>query len=356
LAGDYAPSNTWTILTAAGGVTGTFDSVDTDFAFLEASLDYEATAVLLTLERNDVSFDGIGQNLNQRSTGAAVEAEGWGAPLFNAVIGLSADDARLAFQQLSGELHGSLRSTLVEDSGQVRTLVGQRLRQTADGEGAGLWVRAHGAVAHAGTDGNAATLRSRSGGLWMGAEAAPVAGLALGVAGGVERGEHDSARAGHGERDGYRLAAYASGRWGAFGLSGGVAGAWDEVETTRTAAFAGFAQQYRADYDAQTVQAFAEATWAIPAGQAVLEPFASVARVRTRTDGFTEAGGVGALSVDEQTQEVTFATLGLGARRSFDDGRGRSGALGGRIGWRHASGDVDSLNRQASSGGAAVTD
>src|SRR5690606_26171154 len=192
-------------------------------------------------------------------------------------------------------------------------------------------------------------------GLWMGAEAAPVAGLALGVAGGVERGEHDSARAGHGERDGYRLAAYASGRWGAFGLSGGVAGAWDEVETTRTAAFPGFAQQYRADYDAQTVQAFAEATWAIPAGQAVLEPFASVARVRTRTDGFTEAGGVGALSVDEQTQEVTFATLGLGARHSFDDGRGRSGALGGRIGWRHASGDVDSLNRQAFSGGAAFT-
>src|SRR5690606_1655770 len=62
-----------------------------------------------------------------------------------------------------------------------------------------------------------------------------------------------------------------------------------------------------------------------------------------------------ALTVQDQTQEVTFATLGLGARRGFDNGDGRSGALGGRLGWRHASGDLASATGQAFAGGAAFT-
>src|SRR5690606_34916031 len=52
LTGDYAPSSTRTILTAAGGVTGTFDAVATDFAVIDATLGYAAQAVTLTLDRN----------------------------------------------------------------------------------------------------------------------------------------------------------------------------------------------------------------------------------------------------------------------------------------------------------------
>src|SRR5690606_18471083 len=63
----------------------------------------------------------------------------------------------------------------------------------------------------------------------------------------------------------------------------------------------------------------------------------------------------GALTVQDQAQEVTLATLGLGARRDFGDGRARTGSLEGRLGWRHASGDLAPATDQTFAGGAAFT-
>jgi outer membrane autotransporter protein len=357
LAGAYAPTSSYTILTSAGGVTGTFDAIETDFAFLEASLAYEPDAVLMTLERNDISFAGIGHTFNQTATGAAIEAAGFGTELYGAAVVLNADDARLAFDQLSGELHGSLRSARVEDSAHVRGLLSQRLRETGpDAGGLSMWAQVHGALGRMGADGNAGSLRSRTGGLWLGAEGRVAPGVVLGVAAGADRSTDESTlRGGQAERDGYQLAAYGSGRWGGFGVSGGVAAAWEDLETEREVSFPGFADHLEAAYGAETVQAFAEATWTIPAGPDTLEPFASVARVRTETDGFTETGGAAALTVDGQTQDLTFASLGLGAGHVFDRGAGRTAALRGRIGWRHAWGDLASDNRQAFDVGGAFT-
>ncbi len=356
LSGVYTPVSSYTILTAVGGVTGTFDAVDSDYAFLETRLTYDPNAVRLVLERNDVSFAGVGHTFNQQSTADAIEAGGWGTPLYSALVTLNADNARLAFDQLSGELHGSVRSAMIEDSGQVRGMVGQRLRDVGtDVRGVSMWARAQGSLGHMATDGNAASLRNRTGGLWLGAEAVAAPGLVLGVAAGADSATHDSLRSGQADRDGYQLAAYGSGQWGAFTLSAGVSAAWDDIETKRTAIFPGFAEHLEADYSAETLQTFAEATWSVPVGAAVIEPFASIAHVRTETDAFTETGGVGALSVRKQNQAVTFATLGLGARRSFDDGPGRNGTLGARLGWRHASGDLTAETTQAFAGGTAFT-
>lgn len=353
--GAYGPSSTYTILTAAGGVTGRFDAIETDFAFLDASLDYESDAVLMLLERNAVSFPAVGETFNQRAAGAGIESTGTEANLYNAVVGLSADEARKAFDQLSGELHGSVRTSLIEDATWIRSVAQQRTRAVdPDATGVQLWGRAHGALARMGTDDNAASLRSRSGGVWIGADAVVLPGLMLGVAGGADRAEYDAdSRSGDAERDGYRLAAYGAGQWGPFGLSAGVSGAWDDIETTRTPIFSGFAETLEADYSAETVQAFAEATWSIPAGPAVVQPFANVARVSTETDGFTETGGAGALSVEDQSQDVTFVALGLGASRAWDQADGRSASLSGRIGWRTASGDLTAANRQTFAGGTA---
>ncbi|NIX77500.1 autotransporter outer membrane beta-barrel domain-containing protein [Microvirga sp. c23x22] len=49
--GTYRPSTTYTILTAAGGVSGTLTGVSSNFAFLTPSLGYDPTAVSLTLSR-----------------------------------------------------------------------------------------------------------------------------------------------------------------------------------------------------------------------------------------------------------------------------------------------------------------
>lgn len=361
LPGDYAPRSTYTILTAAGGVTGTFDGMDSDFAFLEALLGYTDQAVTMTLERNDISFDGVGRTVNQRAVGQAVEAGGFGTPLYGAVIGLNDSDARLAFDQLSGELHGSLRATLVEESSQIRSTIGQRLRPDgAAGErgvtpGVTVWSQAHGSTARLATDNANTEMRTEGGGLWLGAEATGANGVMLGVAAGSERATHRTRNAGEADREGYRLTAYGSGAWGALGLSGGVAASWDDLETARIAAFPGFAEALTADYQAETVQAFAETTWSIPTGRDVLEPFASLAHVYAQTDGFTEAGGDGALAVASETQSVTFATLGLGWRHDFTGDHSRSGDVGARLGWRHAAGDLTPATSQTFESGQAFT-
>jgi outer membrane autotransporter protein len=356
LPGAYAPVSTYTILTAAGGITGRFDAVDSDFAFLEARLDYASDAVRLVLERNDISFAGIGQTVNQRATAGAIEAGGWGAPLYDAAVGLNEADARGAFDRLSGELHASLRSALVEDSARVRGLLVRRLPEAGAGrQGVTMWAQVHGAASDLSTDGNAASLHSRTGGLWLGAEAVSP-DLVFGLAFGAERSTHDApAGNGEAEREGYRLAAYGARYWGTFKLSGGFAAAWDDIETARTATFPDFANTLDAGYDARTAQAFVEAGWSIPAGAGAIEPYAALAHVRAESDAFSETGGSAALTVDSQDQAVTFATLGLGTRRTLDFGQGRTAEIGGRIGWRHAMGDLTPHNRQAFDTGTIFT-
>jgi len=349
LTGEYRPESTYTILTAAGGVTGAFDAIETDFAFLDASLTYQTHAVLMTLERNAVPFPAVGETGNQRSTAAAIEATGSGAALYDAVVGLNAGNARLAFDMLSGELHGSIR-TAQSEAAQILagTLTGRMDAARSMDTGAAFWAQATGSHARLSSDGNAASLTHGSTGLMMGADAG-FGAVRLGVAGGASAHDYDSAaRAGSAEGDSLSLAAYSSGQWGALGLKGAVSGTWHEVQTGRLAVFPGFAEVLTADYDAETVHAFIEASWRVGMGPATtLEPFVTLARVRTESDGFTETGGEAALAVQGRVQAANLATVGLGMSRSYDQGDGRTAVLSGRLGWRHAWDDTAADGRHA---------
>ena len=77
------PQTRYTILTAAGGVTGAFADVTSNLAFLDPSLSYDADNVYLRLARNDISFADIGETANQIAVAAATERLGWGNPLFS---------------------------------------------------------------------------------------------------------------------------------------------------------------------------------------------------------------------------------------------------------------------------------
>src|SRR5690606_19172418 len=110
--GTYKPFSTYTILTADGGLNGRFDSVTSNFAFLDPDLDYDANNVRLTLARNDASFGSVGRTRNQRAAASGVESLGAGNGLHDAVVAMSADDARRAYDALSGEVHASTHSAL----------------------------------------------------------------------------------------------------------------------------------------------------------------------------------------------------------------------------------------------------
>ena len=138
--GTYTPGTTFTILNADGGVTGTFAGLTSDFdsAFLAPELSYDANNVFLTIARNGVSFASVGETPNEIATGGAVEALGSGNVIFDTVLSLTADQARHAFDALSGEVHASLSGVLVNQGLYVREAMLGRLIQASYGSnGAG---------------------------------------------------------------------------------------------------------------------------------------------------------------------------------------------------------------------------
>jgi T5SS/PEP-CTERM-associated repeat protein/autotransporter-associated beta strand protein len=338
-AGNYRPQTDYTILSATGGVSGTFATVTSNLAFLDPSLNYDAGNVHLRLRRNDISFAGIGQTANQIAIGGPTERLGWNSPVFGAVVNLSAPQARDVFDQLSGDIQPSVRTTMLEDSRFVRGAVWDRLRSSAGEEGRGVWGQAIGSWGHTGSDDNAARLDRSTGGLLMGLDAGRE-NVRLGAVWGYSRTNIDvDARRSSGTIDSYHLGAYAGGQWGAAAIRTGIAYSWSDLHTTRNMAFPGFGDTARASYNGGTFQAFGELGYGFDLGRTTLEPYANVAYVRARTNGFSETGGDAVLSGASAATDVSFTTLGLRTTTSFDLGSAHATLQAG-AGWRYAFGDA----------------
>lgn len=378
--GSYQPFSVYTILTADGGIDGTFGNVTSAYAFLTPTLDYDANNVYLELERNDTDFADKAATRNQKATAEGTEALGQGNALYNAVASLPDNDAliRDAFDSLSGEIHASVKTVLIEDSHFVRDAVGARLdaafsgtpaqamplmsfgqdgarSAAADNNAPGAWGRAFGAWGETEGDGNAARLDRSTGGFLTGFDGALTRDLRLGLLAGYSHSSfHADERASSGSSDNYHLGLYGGGRWDAFRLDGGLAYTWHDIETSRSVNFPGFGDSLSADYDAGTFQVFGEAGYRVKTGVASFEPFVGLAHVNSDTDGIAEHGHAAALSANGGTTEATFSTLGLKVEADFAFGTMTAKAHGA-VSWRHAFGDTVPLSTNVFTGGAAFT-
>jgi fibronectin-binding autotransporter adhesin len=377
-AGNYAPATTYTILTANGGRSGTFASVTSNLAFLDPTLSYDPTSVYLTMTRNETEFANVGWTRNQRADGRGVESLGFGNPIYNAVLNLSDAQARAAFDSLSGEVHASAKTALIEDSHFVRDAATDRIR-AAFGDvaassmpvmayGAGgpqqaapttdrfaLWGQGFGAWGHTDSDGNAARLNTSTGGFLMGADAPVFNSSRLGVLAGYSRTNFDvKDRSSSGSSDNYHLGLYGGTQWGNLGFRSGVAYSWHDISTSRSVAFSGFGDSLKGKYKAGTLQAFGELGYRIDTAVASFEPVANLAYVNLDTDSFSEQGGAAALHAGSKTTGTSFTTLGLRASKSFMLG-GVNTTARGTLGWRHAFGDTVPLSTEAFATGDAFT-
>src|SRR5205823_3570840 len=129
--GAYVLGSSYTILTAADGVTGTFASLTQatplSTPFLSFGLSYDANAAYLNVGRSDVTFASIGQTANQTATGGGLDSTPLSSPLVAAVAQLDTSSAGSALDQRSGEVHASAKTALVEDSRFVREAITDRL-------------------------------------------------------------------------------------------------------------------------------------------------------------------------------------------------------------------------------------
>ena len=363
VAGVYAHGSRWTILSAAGGRTGTFDSLVEDLPFVDLSLAYDGNNAFLDAARNDTAFCLSGFTFNQCAAANSVDSLG----AANALAGLAAalpdaESAAQAFDLLSGEIHASAAGVLTGSSHFVRDAAVNRVRAAFDevaaaplpmlayaGEGAAqalpdperlaFWAQGLGSSGHFDGDGNAARADRSIGGVFVGGDGFVNDSIRIGLLTGYSHSSFDvDDRLSSGSADSYHIGLYGGGQWGAFGARFGGVYSSHTVEVSRIAAFPGFSEQLSADDDGSTGQLFGELGYRVTVGGARLEPFANLAYVSTSLDDFSETGGLAALNGNSDL-DTTFMTLGLRGETDVIVGETETRLFGG-IGWRHAFGDV----------------
>ncbi|MBA8878975.1 autotransporter domain-containing protein [Phyllobacterium myrsinacearum] len=379
--GTYRGDARYTIL-ASGGLTGKFDKVQADYAFLDLTLGYDANNTYLNVIRNKTAFAEVGLTKNQRAVGAGAESldglalasvpgtQDPSVSIYDLIIGSNAHGARLVFDSLSGEIHSSVKSALLDESRFARDVVSGRLRAAsgsamapvlpllgygsngqvsvaADASSA-LWGQAYGSWGHLSSGSNVAKLERSSGGFYIGADGEFGRSWRAGFAGGYGNTSLDAkGRASSASVDSYTVAAYAGTEIDALAFRFGAAHTWHRVETDRATAFGPSA----ADYDARTAQVFGEAGYAFNYNGVVFEPFANLAYANLHTDGIGESGAA-RLKSQSDTDDNVFTTMGLRVQTDVPVGDKAKLMARGMLGWQHAFGDTSPDTTFAFSGGA----
>jgi fibronectin-binding autotransporter adhesin len=377
----------FTILTAAGGVTGNFASLQSNLTttsdFLTPSLVYDPNDVTIAFARNSTPLASAATTPNQAAAATSLGQLGTGA-LYAAVTGLSAAQAPGAFNAASGEIHASAAGDAFDDSRLPREAILDRLstpygalgdtpREEAASEAEGYlgsavqaaggasnpyrvspysaWGQAFDKFGHIGGDSNTASLDRNLGGFVLGIDADPNPQTRFGFAGGYTQSSLTAGAADpKGSVGSIFGSLYAGEHFGQLDLEGGAIYAANRYDTTRTVAFPGFSDTDASRYGGDTMQVFGEAGWRVAFARGMLEPFGSLAAVRISTDPFTETGGAAALTGLVQASNYIATTSGLrGETQLFSS---LPLMARGMLGWQHVLGAVTPTQELAFAGSA----
>ncbi len=399
--GTYAASTAYTILSATT-INGHFDSLSSDLAYLQPSLDQQGNQIVLTLDMKQVptepdskpipgkpvdnggntgnnggntdsgtrpiEFADLAVTGNQRSAANAVQSLPKNSSLYTRVLNLPEGAPAGVFADLSGESFGSSVTAMQNVSNNVASLPTAQLRanmnagfipgpptaQVGRGDASmlprsnaqPLWAQAFGNWRSMDGNGNVAKSRERDVGIFVGGDHGVGNGWRLGGAFGYtdSRITVDD-RSAKSDVNSYSAILYGGKSFeagsGKINFTAGLAYTWHDIDSKRNINAAGQYQELKADYSASTGQVFTDVGYAIPLNDRVtLEPFFGADFSDLRTRGFSESGGDAALSGRSSTNNVGTTTLGLRAQTTFDV-KDTAGRLRGMLGWRHAYGDVN---------------
>ncbi|MDE7548661.1 autotransporter domain-containing protein [Acetobacter fabarum] len=372
------------IVSSAKGVSGRYDGLTTNlgntYTFLTPSLVYGTESVDIMQTRNTVTFASVGNSRNEKAIGWALDSLPADTPVVGAVSQLGLRGARAAFNALSGEVHASARTALIQDSFFVRQAALDRLdnagcdKASADGtirtadlrtqrddgchtDRAMLWGEAYGSLGHNTGDGNAATMQHSTAGFVMGADAPVMQTWRVGglVSYGRSMFDIGGGRASSGHSNNVSVGGYAGTHWGHLNLRLGATYTWDMLSASRTTAVPGLGQRLSSNYLGGTAQGFGELSYRLHAGKSIVEPFGNVAYVNLHTNNYHEHGSAGAVNGKTTDTGVTFSTFGLRVSSAV-----RAGKLllvpHGMLAYRHAFGLTVPTQHQnfASMGGAGM--
>ncbi len=372
----------YTVLSTTGGLTGTYSLNQTPLtAFLGVRDSYDANNAYLTVVQVRDPADAATTPNQEATAGGST-----GSVVSDVVLNSPTDDAaRNTLDQLSGAALASAKGAMVYDSRYSRDLAIDRLRNAfctvgaqsdsrgasaaddaanragrlgscGNGDAAGrvAWGQTWGGWGHTNGNGNASGIDRDSAGFVVGMDV-PVGSWRVGGLTGYSHGRYkvddQNART---ESDDFHLGVYGGTQWGALALRLGGVYTFHDINSGRDVNVATVGGRMKADYQANTTQAFGELGYQLKAGPVALEPFVNLAYVNLHTNAFNERGGEAALSSRSDNTSTSFSTLGLRASSDLQLGK-VDATVRGLVGWRRAYGDVTPKSKVSFNGGDTFT-
>ncbi|UPG91203.1 autotransporter domain-containing protein [Luteibacter aegosomaticola] len=336
------------LLTAVGGVSGTFAAANSNFAFLNTLIAYSASGnISLILKRNAVALEEVAVTANQRAVASAAEGLGAGHAVYDRLITLDAGSGQRAFDSLAGTLHASVQGVVMDSQRQVRDAVMRHLGdadlpggQRADNGRVSTWLSVLGRDANYDGNADAAKVNSSDSGILLGADLAVGDGARIGaVLGHMKETIHERASAGSADVKGNQFGLYADMAFDALHLSGGVVRAHHAIDTRRDITIGMDSTRAYASRDADTTQGFVELGHDFGrTGVWKVEPFVQAAAVYWSGDKASERGGTGVLVIDGNEAHTTAGRVGVHLGTALD--RDARFGLQATLAWQRGWGDV----------------
>jgi fibronectin-binding autotransporter adhesin len=347
------------VLTAAGGVTGTFSQLvkGTGVVFTSTTINYDANSVWLDTTGLDITIaaagDGIGYT--PASMSAAVRTQGAFEQLndrisTNSLAGVSnaflqsaglfqqaasIEAAQASLRSLSGQLHAASAAMTFRAIDAGNQALSDHLDNLRDGNAAfGMWTQqlgSGGGMARSGFDGVGFQMDGWLVGNDYRLGRSGVLGFAFGQGQGVQQLQAGADRDASRRTEGMVYAGLTSDRWYAQGRLG--FGQFRQ-DVNRQLLLGNAAEGVWTRYGGRYQVAYGESGLRWNRGNVRIAPFVSMEYARSDRDAFAEegAGGFG-LRSDAQSQARWQAAVGLRAARQWNFGGGRSLDVGAHAQW-----------------------
>jgi outer membrane autotransporter protein len=375
--GDYVSGSRVPIVSAAGGLAGTFGGLQAPSTlFTETFLSYDANNAYLSVLRT-ANFASVAGTPNQAQVAAVLDSVQPAATgtLRQATgeieVMSSAATVRTAFDSLAGGLYPTYALLGLREQAVFARSLTQRLAErrgsasvagdsAADCEGAGCdkaaWVRIFGIDGQLDGGADAAGADTRTRGVAVGVDRRVSPHTLAGI--GLELAHLDAAFnafQGQARADSYKLGVYANTSLGDNYLAGVLSYGTLRGRLQRQIDAGGLSLIASGNTRADLLSAHLEAGRHINWGRTTLEPLATLAYAHLRQQGLSESGA-GEAGLNVQGQSLSSLQAGLGARiRHAIPAASGTWTLEGRARWLHEFADTQASAGMSFVGAPAAT-
>lgn len=342
LPGDYPITDTYTVLTSAGGVTGEFASVQDNLPDIDLEAIYTGNEVQLTYIKA-AALEGTPKQIYPSALAAGLDVTSGFTQSLRRRGGLYAEANRTRVESAAGFSLGYAATESPEAASGVSELTNARH--------SGIWGGAFGDASKTDASGSTPGWDSQSGGLTVGFEhrfnGRPAT---LGIAGGYSQTNVESGSS-NADIENWHVGAYGATTTGALTLSGAASYAHQEYDFDRlvdlgVGGFATATSNATGYAVAASGEAFYDlAGWvdgtATTTGRTIrFGPLATIDAAYGVRDGLTETGaGILNLTLDKDTAQQVTTGLGMAFGMAHSVGSLRLN-VDTRIAWEHVFGDA----------------